>query len=822
MNRKRIAACLLSVAVLAGTVSFVSAQESTAADTKALLGALGIMQGDDTGNFNDGGALTREQFAKIVVRIADKDFIPAGGIAPFFDVPHTRWSAPFIDRGVTLGYFNGFPDGSFQPETEVLPEQVCNVVLKMLGRDESNAGGNWAQSKVAAAGRLGLLEGVTYVIGQPISRIDTAKIIQNALFTQMKDSKVYLIEKMECSYLEDVVLISDKNTQSGYVTTTAGVFKKAGAVDQEDLRLRGDLVVGKANEVIAFFPANQTCRHDALKEIYPDKMVLVNSEQITQEFYVNADTCIYLGGSALTFGKGFSSVPKGADVWLYYDEYGTLEYIFAEESTAASQKTFVIKSVLDDGITAFGHSGDEYVKIDNDTVVYEGTLASAYAQAAGTLSLGDKLTFHENESGVLKYITLERNAISGPGYVEAFTVNSETRFIRDGLSAKKGDVLSTDICYYVDGADVLLAYSKSITGVYENAYPTKDSIAQVQVSGKIYDVTERSAKSKLSSDGNIAFGDTVTLRFGKDGGVADAVSLNESDTLSGVLLSCAPSVRVDAAGNTVSEYRAKIFTLAGETQEFAVDKDETLLNGSPVTISFSNGKAALSAANKKNEVSGTFHWQAKKLGNYVLSNDLKMIDAAMKTDYSKAKAKKIYPQRIDGAHFSENDILLAEVTDGAVTGLILNDYTGDLLQYGVVLKAQGLSFGTNAAGSYKVNIGGAETELGSSQKKFNVSTGQSISIDTDEKNGVVSLKALNRLEEAVKSIDNSFVYTASGAHRLADNAVIYREIANSELSTGVRFEVISKENVDFTKNVTAYYDKKEADGGRIRVVVVHK
>ena len=157
MNRKRIAACLLSAAVLAGTVSFVSAQESTAADTKALLGALGIMQGDDTGNFNDGGALTREQFAKIVVKIADKDFIPAGGIAPFFDVPHTRWSAPFIDRGVTLGYFHGFPDGSFQPETEVLPEQVCNVVLTMLGRDESNAGGNWAQSKVAAAGRLGLL-----------------------------------------------------------------------------------------------------------------------------------------------------------------------------------------------------------------------------------------------------------------------------------------------------------------------------------------------------------------------------------------------------------------------------------------------------------------------------------------------------------------------------------------------------------------------------------------------------------------------------------------------------------------------------------------
>ena len=73
---------------------------------------------------------------------------------------------------------------------------------------------------------------------------------------------------------------------------------------------------------------------------------------------------------------------------------------------------------------------------------------------------------------------------------------------------------------------MLLAYSKSISGVYENAYPTKDSIAQVQVSGKIYDVTERRAKSKLSSDGNIAFGDTVTLRFGKDGGVSDAVSLN--------------------------------------------------------------------------------------------------------------------------------------------------------------------------------------------------------------------------------------------------------------------------------------------------------
>ena len=82
---------------------------------------------------------------------------------------------------------------------------------------------------------------ITDVLGDDEKRFD---------FVVETPSKVYLIEKMECSYLEDVVLISDKNTQSGYVTTTAGVFKKAGAVGQEDLRLRGDLVVGKANELV--------------------------------------------------------------------------------------------------------------------------------------------------------------------------------------------------------------------------------------------------------------------------------------------------------------------------------------------------------------------------------------------------------------------------------------------------------------------------------------------------------------------------------------------------------------------------------------------
>lgn len=825
MKRKKLTALLLSAAILIGAQSGMFAAEATGninADTKALLATLGIMQGDDNGNFNDDAALTREQFVKIVVKIADKDFIPAGGTAPFFDVSYTRWSAPFIDRGVALGYFNGFPDGSFQPEAEVLPEQVCNVVLKMLGADSSEATGNWAQSKVAAAGHMGLLEDVTYVIGQPISRIDTAKIIKNALFTQMKDSKSYLIEKMECTFIEDAVLISDKNTQSGYVTTSAGVFKKAGAVSQEDMRLRGDLVVGKANEIVAFFPAVQTCETYSLKETYPDKMVLSDNEQSRQDFFVNSDTVIYIGGNAVTFGRGFSSVPKGADIHLYYDEYGVLEYIFAEESAASNERAFMVKSVLSDGITAFGHSGDEYVKIENDTVVYEGALAATFGQTAGTLSLGDKLTFHENESGILKYITLERNAIAGPGYIGEFAVNADTRYTRDGLNVEKGDVLSTDICYYADTANVLLAYSKSITGVYENAFPTKDNISRIQVSGKTYDVTEKGAKSKLSSDGDIAYGDTVTLRFGKDGGVADVVTPEESGAVAGVLISCAPSVRIDAGGNTVSEYRAQVMTLSGETHEYAAEKDYTSQNGNPVSVSFSNGKAVLAVLNQKNEIEGAFQWQLKKLGKFNLSSDLNIIDTAVKTEYSKAKVKKIYPQRIDGAVLKTSDILFAEVDNGTVTGLILNGYTGDLLQYGIVLKAQGISVGTYAAGSYKVNIGGLETELGSNQRKFSVSTGQSVSIDTDEKNGVLSIKALNTLNETVESVDDVFVHTKSGAYRLADNAVIYREIANTELSEGTRYEVISKDNLDFAKKVTAYYDKTETDGGRIRVIVVRK
>lgn len=629
MKRKKLTALLLSAAILIGAQSGMFVAEATGninADTKALLATLGIMQGDDNGNFNDDAALTREQFVKIVVKIADKDFIPAGGTAPFFDVSYTRWSAPFIDRGVALGYFNGFPDGSFQPEAEVLPEQVCNVVLKMLGADSSEATGNWAQSKVAAAGHMGLLEDVTYVIGQPISRIDTAKIIKNALFTQMKDSKSYLIEKMECTFIEDAVLISDKNTQSGYVTTSAGVFKKAGAVSQEDMRLRGDLVVGKANEIVAFFPAVQTCETYSLKETYPDKMVLSDNEQSRQDFFVNSDTVIYIGGNAVTFGRDFSSVPKGADIHLYYDEYGVLEYIFAEESGAVA----------------------------------------------------------------------------------------------------------------------------------------------------------------------------------------------------GVFISCAPSVRIDAGGNTVSEYRAQVMTLSGETHEYAAEKDYTSQNGNPVSVSFSNGKAVLAVLNQKNEIEGAFQWQLKKLGKFNLSSDLNIIDTAVKTEYSKAKVKKIYPQRIDGAVLKTSDILFAEVDNGTVTGLILNGYTGDLLQYGIVLKAQGISVGTYAAGSYKVNIGGLETELGSNQRKFSVSTGQSVSIDTDEKNGVLSIKALNTLNETVESVDDVFVHTKSGAYRLADNAVIYREIANTELSEGTRYEVISKDNLDFAKKVTAYYDKTETDGGRIRVIVVRK
>ena len=49
--------------------------------------------------------------------------------------------------------------------------------------------------------------------------------------------------------------------------------------------------------------------------------------------------------------------------------------------------------------------------------------------------------------------------------------------------------------------------------------------------------------------------------------------------------------------------------------------------------------------------------------------------------------------------------------------------------------------------------------------------------------------------------------------------MIYQKVYNTD-NNGARYEIIPKSKIDYSKGITAYYDKSEKNGGRVRVIVL--
>lgn len=783
--------------------------------TKAFLGSLGVMQGDENGEFNDSRTLTREQFAKITVRIADPDYIPTNSTAPFYDVPAHLWSSGYIERANALGYFHGYPDGSFRPYEEVLPEHVCKVMLTLLGYENENITADWASSQIAFARGKGLLKDVPCSAGVPVSRLDTAKIIENTLTSQIKDSPSYLVQTMGYLYYEDVVLISD-SAQSGYVTTSIGTLKKGNVIRGEHLCTKGDIVADKKNEIIAFLPASQTRENYVAGELLPDNMKLYDGQRREVTLPVSGNILVYNGAAGMPYSSGFAAIGKGAELSLFFDEAGQLDYIAVNDGAQGDYKQYIIKSALSDGVMVFGQHSDEFVKIDGDISVYEGSLIASYRQTVSSLSIGDRLTVYYNSIGDIKYVSLSRNAISEPGLVGAFSLTDKTRILRDGMSAAREDIEPLDICYYIAETDTLLVYTKRITGVYENAYPTKDNIESISVSGKIYSVTYQRARSKLS--GSIAYGDAVTLLFGKDDTVVD-VRADSSESVTGFLMSSALKERLDESGTRVSEYVISVMLTDGTVSQYSALKDYSYYKGNAVSISFQGGKAAIALQSSGGGVSGTFDWDGKTLGHCKLAAGVNIIDTDSHSGYLQPKAKKIYPQRLAGAVIGSGDIIYANIKNGAVQDLILDNYTGDLYDYGMVCSAQTMSSAMSAAGNYQVNVNGSYMTFATVNKTFDAYAGQGVKARIQaNKEGTDEVITMQRLDEvSITGLDGLYAYKGKEAYRLSDDVIIYKE-----LNDGYRYEIISESGIDFSGQVTALYDKGEKNGGRVRIIVSKK
>ena len=71
--------------------------------------------------------ITRAELTSVVVRI--QGWAPYDPATPTFsDVPKTNWAYQFIETGYLHGVINGYPDGTFRPNSSITRAEVSKVV----------------------------------------------------------------------------------------------------------------------------------------------------------------------------------------------------------------------------------------------------------------------------------------------------------------------------------------------------------------------------------------------------------------------------------------------------------------------------------------------------------------------------------------------------------------------------------------------------------------------------------------------------------------------------------------------------------------------
>ncbi len=193
MNMKKLIATALAVVMIFGLVSvgFAAAPEFPDIegyefeDEVRRLASLGVIAGYPDGTFRPEEAVTRAEFAKMIVvmlGLENAANLMKGQAVSFSDVPATHWASGYINVAEMKGVVNGYPDGTFKPEGAITYAEALKMILTAMGyHEEGFLVLRWPTTWIIQAAELGLDEDVEILANLPISRGEVAKLFDNSL-----------------------------------------------------------------------------------------------------------------------------------------------------------------------------------------------------------------------------------------------------------------------------------------------------------------------------------------------------------------------------------------------------------------------------------------------------------------------------------------------------------------------------------------------------------------------------------------------------------------------------------------------------------------
>ncbi len=187
-NLKRALSLGLTAAMISSLMVMGSSAASYAdvADTDnveaiEVLQAVGIMVGDENGDFNPDQNVTRNEMAVIMANLMEYNVATYKDTSPFTDVP--SWAEPYVAACWTNGITAGTSATTYGGSNDVTTAQAALMLMKALGyfQYSTDFGADWQLSTVRQGNAIDLFNGVDSGVEQAMTRNDVAQLVLNTL-----------------------------------------------------------------------------------------------------------------------------------------------------------------------------------------------------------------------------------------------------------------------------------------------------------------------------------------------------------------------------------------------------------------------------------------------------------------------------------------------------------------------------------------------------------------------------------------------------------------------------------------------------------------
>ena len=187
-NLKRALSLGLTAAMISGLMVMGSSAASYADVTSEnnveaieVLEAVGIMIGDENGNFNPDQNVTRNEMAAVMANLMEYNVASYKDTSPFTDVP--SWAEPYVAACYTNGITSGYSDTIYGGSDNVTTAQAALMLMKALGyfQYSSDFGSDWQLATTRQGNAIDLFVGVDSGVTQPMTRNDVAQLVLNTL-----------------------------------------------------------------------------------------------------------------------------------------------------------------------------------------------------------------------------------------------------------------------------------------------------------------------------------------------------------------------------------------------------------------------------------------------------------------------------------------------------------------------------------------------------------------------------------------------------------------------------------------------------------------